>query len=549
MLYQPSFPQPYISDIDATLNNDFTCYINAEGGTQVIAYQLNILNSNGNSIYTTGKVTLATPLYGQQTLSVTVPNTSGMTNGLDYVWNVTLYEQYPTIWVTTGKVQTTSTTTVINGMASYLIAVGQYLKIGTEISQITAYDSATGAITVGTAFSSAPTVGSGYTIYADNVTSNDYYFRARTTPSLILTPIASPIASKSYTFTATYTQAENVGWKYYTWNFYNFRGQLIDTSGQISTGNIQYTFDGFIDNTTYGVEVTLENQDGVTLSSGIVYFAVDYASPSLVDVPIVTNMCDIDALKVEWSKLLINTGVASGSGATPYYNLVANQPYSGGSSVSIGADNQIQWYVGAENDPINVPYESTTYIYWTTEDANFNGTIYMQSGQYVNVIAVSPTPPSTCAVGDKYLSYVDNLLYTAIATNTWGNSGVIPDATVIYHDLGTNTNFIYNGTAIVTTTYSLPTYTVSYSGYQFKYEINNGDTVISGNVNVFNMVFDWLLQSTATPMANTIYNWVDSSTWTDANYWVEETSVQTVSNYWYKLTLLPTELQVVTNAK
>ena len=92
MLYQPSYPYPYLSDIDATDDNTFYCYINAEGGTTVNAYNYTITDLSGQQIYKSEKQTLATPLYSQQVLYMSVPKTSGMINGRDYVWRVQLYE-------------------------------------------------------------------------------------------------------------------------------------------------------------------------------------------------------------------------------------------------------------------------------------------------------------------------------------------------------------------------------------------------------------------------------------------------------------------------
>ena len=543
MLYQPSFPQPYSSDIDATIANNFTSYINAEGGTQVIAYNLNINDLSGNSIYTTNKTTLTTPLYGENTLSVSIPNTSGMVNGNNYVWNITMYEANPTIWVTSGTIQATSTTTNIYISPSYLIKVGQYIKIGATYSQITSYDNSTGLAVVSTAFSSAPTVGTTYSIYSDNVTSFDYYFQARTTPTLTINNLVSTMISKSYTFNATYTQVENVGWKYFEWTLYDVNAVVLDTSGQITSGQITYTADGFISGTSYGISLTLENQDGVVISLPISYFTVQYSAPSVTNVPTINLLCEKDAIGITWDKILTNTGVAEGSGTAPYYTLVADQPYSGGSSVQINSGADIYWYVGSSSQPVDIPYNSTTYFYWTTDNASFNGVIMKEEGVYVTLIAVSLGAPLTCSTGDKYYDITDDLIYTAVSTNTWGSVGVAPDASILYTNTQDGNTYFYNGTTMIISNLTAPYYTISFvngDNPYFSYIIFNGSTSITGIV-YLNTVTVNLFQASAGSAYNNNYVWVDTETWSDTNYWVES---YTITDYWYKITMLPTGIQI-----
>ena len=181
MLYQPSYPQPYLTDIDATESNVFQCFINAEGGTQVLQYNVNILDLNGIQIYTSGIQTLTNPLYSNEVIDMTIPSTSGMINGNDYVWNVVLYEQNPDIWVAYGTIQPApvSTTTNIYIRSSYLIKAGMYIRIGNEIREISTYDSTSGLAVVTTAFSTAPTSGTAYNVYSNSVTSNDIFLSCK----------------------------------------------------------------------------------------------------------------------------------------------------------------------------------------------------------------------------------------------------------------------------------------------------------------------------------------------------------------------------------
>lgn len=546
MLYQPSYPQPYSSDIDATKDNTFSCYINAEGGTQINGYSLIIYNMSDSMVYSSGLVTISPPLYGQNVLSVNVPSTSGMINGSDYTWRIQLFESYPTIWVTSGYVViNTNTTTTIYVQESYLIGSGEYIKINNELREIATYSG--GVITLSTPLSSAPLLGDTYTIYSNNLSSTNYYFKARTTPTLTVGTIPSTINTKSHTFTATYIQAENVGWKYFQWTLYNSNGGVIESSDEISTGDISYTFDGLVNGITYGVGLILETQDGLQMSISPTYFNVVYTSPIVTQTPTVNVICEDNALSIDWDNVLANTGTAYGTDSAPHYTLVANEPYTNGSSVQLNTNSYIQWYIGSSGALVNLPFESTTYIHWTTNDSQFNGYIIKEEGLAVNLLSVSLGSPTNCSVGDKYYNINANLIYTAVSTNTWGSVGVKPNSSVIYYNLADGTNYMYNGTTLMTTSATVPYYTVQFVGNvdrpYFQADIFNGTNTTTSQI-YLNTTIAWLLQSSNTTAKLTHYEWLDSNTWNDSYYWVESS---TVNNYWFKIVLLPTGIQVNTS--
>ena len=185
MLYQPSYPYPYLSDIDATEDNTFYCCINAEGGTTVIAYTLTINDLSGNEIYTTNRQFISMPLYSQEILLVNIPNTSGMINGRDYVWNIELVESNADIWRAFGTIQEgENTTTQLVLRKNWLVSSGDWVVINSQKIKIINYDFTTGIATLETELNAVPMVGTTYNIYGDSVKSNDYLFNARSTPVL-----------------------------------------------------------------------------------------------------------------------------------------------------------------------------------------------------------------------------------------------------------------------------------------------------------------------------------------------------------------------------
>jgi hypothetical protein len=88
-LYQPNYCQPNNVAIDSTVSNNFVCQIQ---GTICVAYKITILkNSDNSSVYAPSKVTLGSPLYNGDFLTIVVPNISGMVAGTDYKWKIDLY--------------------------------------------------------------------------------------------------------------------------------------------------------------------------------------------------------------------------------------------------------------------------------------------------------------------------------------------------------------------------------------------------------------------------------------------------------------------------
>lgn len=67
----------------------------------------------------------------------------------------------------------------------------------------------------------------------------------------------------------------------------------------------------------------------------------------------------------------------------------------------------------------------------------------------IELLTVSSTAPSTCAVGDKYYNTTTSKIYTAIATNTWGTEGENPSNLYLYVDLEHKELYYYNGATFV----------------------------------------------------------------------------------------------------
>lgn len=387
MLFSPGYTSPYLTAIDATLSNIFSCYINADGGSKVVAYNLFIKDLNGVQIYTSGKQTLVPGLYSEETLEVTVLSTSGMLNGSDYIWSVTLYETNPSMWVAYGVTQTGSTASSVIIRNHFNVKSGMYLKIGTETRKITTYVQSTGVATMATPFSGAPADGTEYTVYSDFISSEEIYFKARKTPVVSISNFISTVTSKQYNFIGSYVQNDNIGWKYFIWNLYNTEDEIIGTSGLENTGEINFNYNGFLKDTTYKIELIAESQDGNIATTGKQTFSVVYEETKILTKPGTEVLCEKDAIKIFWEQPYMNLSTVTGT-TLPYYDYLLNEPYIGASSLNLHPNSQLIYNISTPNGVAYIPYESTTFIHCKFP-VGFQGDILRQentdNGDYYNL--------------------------------------------------------------------------------------------------------------------------------------------------------------------
>lgn len=137
MLYQPSFPNPYLSTIDANNYNTFRFKVNGDSAS---AYQLFIYNASTNElVYDTGKIGLNEDMvYGNDGddsfIEIVVPPLK-LKNGIDYVWKVKLWQPTHDIEVVRGRVYENAVGTSSLKIRPHIedtVKPGMVLKIGTE---------------------------------------------------------------------------------------------------------------------------------------------------------------------------------------------------------------------------------------------------------------------------------------------------------------------------------------------------------------------------------------------------------------------------------
>jgi hypothetical protein len=349
----------------------------------------------------------------------------------------------------------------------------------TQYASGTAYiiaDERIATVTVST-FGSAPATDSAYTVLSAFIDTPNYFFKSRTTPTLLtesyaidgvtLQQITTTLTSRGGQFVTTYTQAEGVGLKYYIYNLYNETGVLLDTSGQIFSEFLGYTYDGLVSGNNYDLDVIVVNQDDTEVSTGKQRFYVAYTSPALQIPPDVTNMRTLNGVEVDWISDKMSEGVADGT-----TTFIEDFPFAGTNSVDIQTGT-VQ-YTKISGVDLNIDPSAYGIM------SNINTKI-TNNGNLIRLYDA----PADGGEGQLILKIEDFILYREII-DPYGHSG-FPQP---YQD--------------VISTVTIPT--------------------------------DSLLTASGTPTTGTGYIWDDGMTWSDTDIWTETDPTDAIQ---LKVTMLP----------
>lgn len=557
MIYEPSYMMPHLTDIDVSKANNFSCVINADGGSKVSSYSLYIKDTNGNIKYKKENNTLNPSLYGGETLNVEVPKNgsdNACTNGNTYVWNVRLYHEEYDIWVTYGVVNSVTDNKSINIGSSTLIQPNMYISINGEKVEIESYDKDTGNCTV-SGFTTMPKADDEYTIYANYVESNDVAFKTATTPVLHIDTRPTSISNKQYTFTATYTQAEKIAYKYYIWTLENASGTVLATSGRVYHGDIKHTFDGLRNGERYFVRLTLENQDNVTLTDTVNDISVQYDAVSIDGiVPSVQTLYHLFANRIYMPKFL---SIAGKVGKNTQYSFIKDTPVVGNTSLSL--NGSMSWNGGTHT----ISDDFTAFFCWSSDNPLFTY-IYDIFAIYTTplyMLGMSTSAPSSPEAGDIYFNTADNLIYNCTVSGVWDLEGEPPVVGGVY----TYNNEVYqwDGQGMQPYTKSFQYYGVTCDqvNYQFIYyktiitytslekgnfQYDMGDKAI---LSTYLIGKDEYIVSPKDVQARK-FKWIDDEVYLDSNIWhAQDINASYIPTHWFKFTLTPRNMLVTTKER
>jgi hypothetical protein len=148
----------------------------------------------------------------------------------------------------------------------------------------------------------------------DTVTSDFVIFTCSSRPVVTLDPIS--VASPSYSFTASYSQAESVSLQSWVAYLYNSDRIKIAQSPITTTTPLQYLFSNLQSNVKYYIEFVVTSVKGLVGTSGQVSFTPSYSQP-VVNTTLTATNVDNAGIQIAWQTVQI---IGHTTGTTSFVN-------------------------------------------------------------------------------------------------------------------------------------------------------------------------------------------------------------------------------------
>lgn len=239
-------------------------------------------------------------------------------------------------------------------------------------------------------------------------------FITRSTPTLAINTITTPVASNSLTITANYSQAQGDPISTVEWVFAlaGSESTPIRKTGAISTQVLSFDADGLITGNTYSIMCKVVTSTGMEASTGFVQFPVSYSSSSLGINYQLAQLKNSSAVYLSWDDLGSN---------------ILSYPYTDTTKTT----NGITFTVNGEGDVV-VTGTATADAYFTIAQGTLSqlgitaGQKFIVTSGYSSAkIVVTETNSSNVVVST--ITGNDPLQYIATSTtNTLKFSIVIP---------------------------------------------------------------------------------------------------------------------------
>lgn len=153
--------------------------------------------------------------------------------------------------------------------------------------------------------------GAGVNNYVVQATAS--LIEGRAAPALSINSIPSPLTTRSYSITGSYSQAQGDALAYVRWQIAtadNRDNPFLDTGKIRGTGQLQVDYDGFFTDTTYSVMLTVQTQMDVTVSTGWVDFTVSYPVSEPQGQVQACQLLDDAGVYVHWDQMDVAEGYA-----------------------------------------------------------------------------------------------------------------------------------------------------------------------------------------------------------------------------------------------
>lgn len=264
MIFQPTNINPDIKGGLGYGTRDLTQGLTVEwvvnGNSPLLAFSITIYANDANStlLYTTGQVTDDCPFYPV--------NYAGEQQAMSY----------------TIDAATLSGANIVNG-SEYKLIIAQWY-------------------------------GAGGSDYVEQ--SSASVFIGKADPTLTIDAIPAPLIARSYTFTATYAQAQGDALNWVRWQIASADDQsnpFYDTGNIYGTAQLQVSYDGFFTGNTYSIQCSAQTVSGVDVTTGWVDFDVDYPQTAIEGAASAVCVKGKNAVKVSFSPLSSIVGTGTGT--------------------------------------------------------------------------------------------------------------------------------------------------------------------------------------------------------------------------------------------
>lgn len=158
-----------------------------------------------------------------------------------------------------------------------------------------------------------------FDVNGNSASSYSVIFSTSLTPVVTIVPISNPVGSQTYNFSATYSQSENVAMTSYLVYLYDANGNLLAQSNAQTGSTIEYMFSGLQSGDTYQVEFECTSAKGLTGTTGLVSFNVQYDQPYVNTQLTATNNSTTGTIDLSWTVIQV-IGQTDISGTVNYIN-------------------------------------------------------------------------------------------------------------------------------------------------------------------------------------------------------------------------------------
>lgn len=147
---------------------------------------------------------------------------------------------------------------------------------------------------------------------SSSILSEFIFIKTNTTP-VVNVSVPATLTSSTYTFTGSYSQAQNIAYNRYKFTLYDNNNIEISNSGWQYDYNVSYSVDGFIAGNTYKIELIMEARDSLVGTSGKVSFNVNFEPPQVSNAVTITPNNNSGGIELTWTALERIVGSLSGN--------------------------------------------------------------------------------------------------------------------------------------------------------------------------------------------------------------------------------------------